>query len=66
MLNRILKIFSAVIYINNNETLNDDIYEYNEISIPFLASLGNAIYDYELFRKRDKKPNLKPFSFQVK
>ena len=55
-----------MIYINDNEILNDDTYEYDEISIPFLASLGNAIYDYALFRKRDKKPNLNPFSLQVK
>ena len=39
MENRVEFFLSAVIYVNENEILNDDTYEYDEISIPFLAAL---------------------------
>ena len=50
MKNKVEFFLSAVVYVNENKTLNDNIYEYDEISIPFLAALGNAIYYYELNR----------------
>ena len=43
---------SAVIYINKNEILNDDQYEYYELGLPFLAKLGKIIYNYELKREK--------------
>ena len=49
---------SAVIYVNQNDTLNDNIYEYDEISIPFLSDLGRVIYTYELNRTKNIKPDL--------
>ena len=64
--NKLEFFLSAVVYVNQNETLNDNTYEYDEISIPFLAALGNAVYDYELSRKRDIKPNLDRFSLHKK
>ena len=64
--NKVEFFLSAVVYVNQNETLNDNTYEYDEISIPFLAALGNAVYDYELSRKRDIKPNLDRFSLHKK
>ena len=39
-------ILSATLYVNSNETLNDDTYEYEEIGIPFLAQLGREIHEY--------------------
>ena len=59
--NKVEFFLSAVVYVNQNETLNDNTYEYDEISIPFLAALGNAFYRYELNRVKDVLPNLTRF-----
>ena len=48
---------SAVIYINKNEILNDDQYEYYELGLPFLAKLGKIIYNYELKREKAISPD---------
>ena len=48
---------SAVIYINDNEILNDDQYQYSELGLPFLSKLGKNIYNYELNRKKEVKPD---------
>ena len=54
-------LLTAVIYSNSNETMNDDNYDYEKISIPFLASLGRKIYDLELKRYKKILPDLKLF-----
>ena len=59
--NKVEFFLSAVVYVNQNETLNDNTYEYDEISIPFLAALGNAFYRYELNRVKDVLPDLTRF-----
>jgi hypothetical protein len=59
--NNIEFALSATIYVNANEIFNDDKYEYEKIGWPFMKNLGNAIYDYELTRKRKYKPNLIKF-----
>jgi hypothetical protein len=56
-------ILSATIYTNENQTFNDDNYEYDEIGLPFLKDLGQAIYEIELERKREHKPDLSRFHF---
>ena len=38
---------SATIYVNENETMNDDIYEYDDLGIPFLAELARQFYKFE-------------------
>jgi len=48
---------SAVIYVNENQILNDDVYEFKEKGLPFFTELGNRIYEYELNRKRTIKPD---------
>lgn len=60
--NKVEFILTASIYVNKNQTFNDDTYEYEEIGIPFLANLGRAIYQYELNRKYTCIPNLDKFS----
>jgi len=45
---------TATILVNENKTFNDGIYEYDEVGIPFLASLGRKIYEYELTREKSK------------
>ena len=61
--NNIEFILSATIYTNENQTFNDDNYEYAETGLPFLKNLGQAIYEIELEREREYKPDLSRFSF---
>jgi hypothetical protein len=49
--NNIRFFLSAVIYVNENETLNDDTYEYDSKGLPFLGELGRHIYQHELSQK---------------
>jgi hypothetical protein len=52
---------TATIYVNKDEILNDDKYEYNEIALPFFYTLGQHLYQYELVRKRKYRPDLSRF-----
>ena len=61
--NNIEFILSATIYTNENQTFNDDTYEYDEIGLPFLRNLGQAIYEVELPREREHEPDLSRFRF---
>lgn len=61
--NKIEFILSATIYTNDNQTFNDNNYEYDEIGLPFLENLGQAIYEVELERQREYKPDLSAFQF---
>ncbi|UZD21644.1 serine hydrolase [Algoriphagus halophytocola] len=54
---------SAVIYVNENETLNDNEYEFEEIGTPFFTELGEYLYNLELKRKRMISPDLSQFRF---
>jgi hypothetical protein len=51
-------LLAATLYTNDNETFNDDNYEYDEIALPFLRDLGLAIYEVELARERPVRPDL--------
>lgn len=57
-------MLAATIYVNKDEVLNDDRYEYEEIGHPFLYQLGQLIYQYELHRKRAYKPDLSRFQIR--
>ncbi|MDH4018755.1 MAG: class A beta-lactamase-related serine hydrolase [Xanthomonadales bacterium] len=61
--NNIEFILSATIYTNENQTFNDDNYEYDDIGLPFLKNLGQAIYEIELKRQREHTPDLSRFRF---
>jgi len=54
---------TAVIYVNADETLNDDAYEYDEIGFPFFAELGEYLYGLELDREKMIPTDLKEFEF---
>lgn len=41
---------SAVVYVNDNDIINDGVYEYKSVGIPFLHRLGQLLYQYELNR----------------
>ncbi|MFD2035713.1 serine hydrolase [Belliella marina] len=46
---------TAVIYVNENNTLNDNVYEYDQVGFPFYKELGDYLYDLELKRKQINK-----------
>ncbi len=45
-------MLSAVLYVNEDEILNDGIYQYDSIGLPFLGRIGRLIYDYECWMKQ--------------
>lgn len=51
-------ILAATIYTNANQTFNDNNYEYDEIGLPFMRDLGQAIYEIELDREKQRQPDL--------
>nr|WP_298930824.1 serine hydrolase [uncultured Allomuricauda sp.] len=50
--NNIDFMVTATVLVNKNGIFNDNIYEYDEVGIPFLAQLGRELYNYELKRTR--------------
>jgi hypothetical protein len=62
--NKVEYMLSATIYVNSDEVLNDDKYDYDTIGYPFLYQLGQTIYKYELQRPRTYKPDLSAFKIQ--
>jgi hypothetical protein len=59
--NKIEYMLTATIYVNSDGVLNDDKYDYDSIGWPFMYSLGQLIYKYDLQRPRVYKPDLKKF-----
>lgn len=57
--NRIAFFLAATLLVNENQTFNDDNYEYESLGIPFLAELGRRAYAYEkkhrLFTTEDQQ-----------
>lgn len=56
-------MISATIYCNEDGILNDDKYDYEKIGFPFMKNIGRAIYQHELERKRNFKPDLSSLIF---
>jgi len=54
-------MLSATLYVNKNGVLNDGLYEYDTIGLPFMQQVGKAIYGYEIKRPRSFKPSLTDF-----
>ena len=50
--NKVEFILTATILVNKDGIFNDNIYEYDDIGIPFLAELGREIYKFERNRKK--------------
>jgi len=61
--NEVEFILAATIYTNANQTFNDNEYEYDEVGLPFLRDLGQAIYEIELARERTTTPDFGRFEF---
>lgn len=45
--NKIEFLLAATLLVNENQTFNDNVYEFEEKGIPFLAELGRQIYAHE-------------------
>ena len=61
--NNIEFMVSATIYCNEDGILNDNKYDYDKTGFPFMKNLGRAIYQHELSRKRNFKPDLSSLIF---
>ncbi|GAB3335941.1 hypothetical protein GCM10027299_45470 [Larkinella ripae] len=59
--NKVEFMLSATIYVNRDEILNDNRYEYESVAHPFLYQLGQLIYEYERKRARKNRPDLSDF-----
>jgi len=62
--NKVEFIISAVVQSNDDEIYNDNKYEYKTVCLPFMKNLAQTIYQYELKRDRQYKPDLKKFKFK--
>lgn len=47
----------GTIHVNDNQTYNDGVYEYEEKGLPFFGELGRAVYEHELNRRRKHRPD---------
>ncbi len=59
--NKVEFLLSAVIYVNKDGVLNDGKYETTTIGFPFLADLGQLLYEYEKTRVKKHLPDLEEF-----
>ena len=57
-------MLSVVINTNTDGIYNDGEYEYKALGFPFMRDIGQAVYQYEVGRRRKFKPNLSEFRFQ--
>ncbi len=62
--NNIEFMLAATIYVNQDEILNDDKYEYETIGLPLLHEVGNLVYKYDLKRERKYQPDLSAFKLK--
>lgn len=54
---------TATIYCNSDGIINDDKYDYDTVGLPFMKNLGKVIYEYELKREKNNKPDLSTWQF---
>ena len=59
--NKVEFMLSATIYVNSDEIVNDNKYDYEALGYPFMSALGQTIYRHELARRRNYKPDLSNF-----
>lgn len=62
--NKVEFFITASIHVNENETFNDGVYEYETIALPFFGKLGRKVYEHELNRSRKYPPDLSRFAPQ--
>ena len=59
--NNIEFMVSATILCNSDGIFNDDNYDFEKTGYPFMGLLGQIVYQHELERKRNHKPDLSSF-----
>ncbi|MCZ4222835.1 serine hydrolase [Pedobacter rhodius] len=64
--NGIEYFLTAVVQSNEDGIFNDNKYEYETVCYPFMKNLGKAIYEFELSRKKNKKPDLSKFKMDYR
>lgn len=57
-------MLSAVINTNLDGVYNDGKYAYHKLGYPFMKNLGRVVYQYEVKRKRQRKPDLSEFKLK--
>lgn len=57
-------MLSCTLYVNEDGVINDNKYDYDSVGFPFMTALGQAVYQYELHRKRQVVPKLTEFKIQ--
>jgi len=57
---------TAVVQSNEDGIFNDNKYEYETVCYPFMKNLGRTIYEFELSRGRNKKPDLSKFKMDYR
>ncbi|WP_298738961.1 serine hydrolase [uncultured Chitinophaga sp.] len=58
--NQVEFMVSATVYVNKDGIIGER-YNYNDIGKPFMKTLGKLLYEYELQRKRQHRPDLSRF-----
>ena len=61
--NKVEFFLSCSMYVNKDGILNDGVYEYESIAMPFFRNLCNAVYADELKRKPVHKPVFENWDF---
>jgi hypothetical protein len=62
--NNVEFMLAVTVYVNSDGILNDNKYEYETVGWPFLYKIGQAIYQYELNRRRKYHPDLSAFKLE--
>lgn len=57
-------MLTAVIDCNENQIYNDDTYAYDAVGFPFMAQLGEAIFEHEMKRKLRRRPDLSRYEVE--
>ena len=63
-LNNVEYMLSATVYVNSDGIVNDSKYDEESVGFPFLKTLGDCFYNYELQRKRKYQPQLNMFGIK--
>ncbi len=61
---RVEFMLAATVYVNSNQVINDNTYDYEKTGFPFLYEAGQAVYHYELSRQRSCRPRLGAFKIK--
>ena len=56
--NNIEFFLTAVVQSNEDGIYNDGKYEYETVCYPFMKNIGKEIYEFEMSRKKENKPDL--------